>query len=479
MKKYLLILFLLFSTSALFAQSFSQYNTGTLFDSFENPAQRAFIPDSSRRFAFNLFVPNFDGNVSLTGDAQQTVKSRLFNGYYNNKALVIGPGNHYNYLLGNGNAYAAMFKLFDSFNGDVEIGGFIDTKAEVRGVFTDESVAIFNGEGSFPNDIYNNVLNSRYQYQIYNTIGLTYREQVSKQLSLGFKLGYVVGYESAKVDINQSQLTFDNTSGTADIALQGNSQKTFLVNTKPFKDPGMTFSMGSIFRTNDGFILQANIKDLGFIHWDRFVQTNVFNTSGQVTDLTSNKRETAVYDTYNKIITSGRTGDSTYNTPLDGRAELSVSKLMWANDDYSLKYTPTLIASKELFYTGFVAALVNPITYANKYTFTVTGSYTDTKLFNLGLQFMVKSPNAEFFIGSDRIGNNVSLFAASTKSQSAINSIPGFTGADISIGFSLKFGDYVEHPMNASVIPHDPDKGWIGRMWDKLFNPDAGTIRNN
>ncbi len=213
MKKYLLILFILFSTSKIFAQSFAQYNTGTLFDSFENPAQRAFIPDSSRMFAFNLFVPNFDANFSLSGDAQQTLKNRAFNSYYNNKALVIGPGNHFNYLLGNANAYAIMFKMFSSFNGDSEVGFFLNTKAEARGVFSDETVALLNGAGSFSNDTYDNVLTARYQYQIYNEIGFTYREQLTKQFALGFKLGYVAGYQSGKVNIGRSNLSFDGDAG--------------------------------------------------------------------------------------------------------------------------------------------------------------------------------------------------------------------------------------------------------------------------
>lgn len=479
MKKTLFILFLLFSTSKIFAQSFAQYNTGTLFDSFENPAQKAFVTDSSRKFAFNLFVPNFDGNFSLTGDVQQTLKSRLFNTDYNNKALVIGAGNHFNYLLANANAYAIMFKMFSSFEGNSELGFFANSKAEARGVFTDESIALFNGEGSFANNSYDNVLNSKYQYQIYNSVGMTYREEVTKQLALGFKLGYVAGYESGRVNIDQSSLSFDQAAGTANIALQGESERTGLENTKPFKNPGVTFSMGSIFKTWDGFIIQANIKDLGFIHWTRFVDKYSFNNVDEITDLVSSEREKAVYNAYDDIISTGKTQDTTYNTPLDGRAELSVSKMLWANDDMSLKYTPTLIASKELFYTGFIAALVNPITYNNKYTLTFTGSYTDTKLFNLGVQFMVKSPNAEFFIGSDRLTNSMNLLSAAGKNQAAINAIPAFTGGDITLGFSIKFGDVIEHPMNASVIPMDPDKGLLGRLWDKIFRPNGDQIRNN
>src|ERR1700743_1877499 len=117
MKKYLLIFCLLFASTKLFAQSFAQYNTGTLFDSFENPAQRSFIPDSSRQFASNFFFPNFNGNFFLTGDAQQTAKQRYFNNQYNNQNLQIGSGKAFNYVNTNANAYLLMLKMFASMNG--------------------------------------------------------------------------------------------------------------------------------------------------------------------------------------------------------------------------------------------------------------------------------------------------------------------------------------------------------------------------
>jgi hypothetical protein len=480
MKKIILVLFIIFSTSKLFAQSFNQYNTGTLYDSFENPAQKAFIPDSSREFAFNLFVPNFDGNFSLTGDAQRTIKDRLFSDAYDNQKLVIGSGNHFNYLLANANAYPIMFKFFSSLNGDVEIGFFVETRAEARGVFTDESVALFNGAAAFPGDSYTNIFNSKYQYQIYNEAGFSYREQITKNFALGLKLAYVAGYESGSVNIEQSSINIDKEADTAVLALQGKNNKTALNNQYPWLNPGVSFSLGTMFRTRDGFVLQGNIKDLGFIHWNRFIDVYEFNSSATIYDLLSPLREQAAYDAYNNIITANKSGGAgnSYNTPLDGRAELSVSKLIWANDDYTVKYTPTLIASKELFYTGFVGALVNPISY-NNYTFTLSGSYTDTKLFSLGMQFMVKSPNAEFFIGSDRLTNSLNFAEAALKSHTAINNVGAYTGADISLGFSIKFGDVIEHPMNASRIPMDPDRGFIGRMWRKLFHPNEGTIQND
>ncbi|MGZ3820601.1 MAG: DUF5723 family protein, partial [Mucilaginibacter sp.] len=69
MKKILLIFCLFLFAVKGFSQQFSQYNSGTLYDSFENPSQRSFVPDTSKMFAFNFLVPNFDANFYLKGDA--------------------------------------------------------------------------------------------------------------------------------------------------------------------------------------------------------------------------------------------------------------------------------------------------------------------------------------------------------------------------------------------------------------------------
>src|SRR5947209_596088 len=136
MKKFILIFCLLFIAVKGISQQFSHYNTGTLYDSFENPSQRAFIPDSSRAFSSNFFIPNFDANFLLTGNAQASLVSRAFGSSYNNAALQIGSGN-YNHTTTYANAYLLMVKMFASLNGDEEIGFFINTKGEGRGAFTD------------------------------------------------------------------------------------------------------------------------------------------------------------------------------------------------------------------------------------------------------------------------------------------------------------------------------------------------------
>src|SRR4051812_18342151 len=104
MNKFLLISCLLFITTRSFSQRFSQYNTGTLYDSFENPSQRSFIPDSSRMLASNFFIPNFSGNIFVNGEGQSALKSRLYAGYYNTTGITTGNA-RYNYFSANGSDY--------------------------------------------------------------------------------------------------------------------------------------------------------------------------------------------------------------------------------------------------------------------------------------------------------------------------------------------------------------------------------------
>jgi Family of unknown function (DUF5723) len=476
MKKILLVFSFLILTAPLFAQQFSQYNTGTLYDSFENPAQSAFIPDTSRLFASNLFIPNFGGNFFLSGNAQSTLKSRAFNNSYNNQALQIGQGKT-NLVNANANAYFLMLRMFSSLNGNTEIGLSAQTRFEGHGLITDETIAALNGPSSFPNNSYSNIFNNHYQYQAYNQIGLSYRENITKEFSVGFKLSALLGIEYQKLDINSSNVTFDKVNDDALVSMQGtyNSGYTagplvardYLPN---FRNPGASISVGTMYKTDDDFVLQVNVKDLGFIHWSQYSGVYNFNGIQVIKGLSTPAREDSIYNQIYKIVHTNGT-QSSFTSPIDGHAEVSVSKGYWLDEDNNFKYSPTLIASKELFYTGFVGAFVNPFQY-HHYVFTLTASYDDLKEFNLGAQIMYKNPNFEIFIGSDKLAQTGHFaYDALNKTASDIGVNPAYTGASISFGFAVKFGPIIEHPMNASSISNG-DKGFLGRLWGRLFKTD-------
>jgi uncharacterized protein DUF5723 len=471
MKKFLLAFCFIIIAVRGFSQQFSQYNTGTLFDSFENPAAHTFVPDTSKTYAFNFFVPNFGGNFFLKGDVQSTLMHRAFSGYYDNSGLDIGNGKN-NYLNANANAYFIMFKLFSSLKGNTEVGFFAETKAEGRGTFTDESIGLFNGPSAFANNTYDNIFNDHYNYQIYNSIGFTYREDVTKQLALGFKVSALLGIAYSKLDIYESHVAFDNFNDAATVALQGRyyqskgpgnfDSQSFLPTSR---SPGASISMGATYHTPEGMTFQANLKDLGFIHWYNYSSISDFNSSGTITGLSTLKREDSIYSQYYKIIHS-RDIRGSFTSATDAKFELSTTKSYWLDDNMDFKYLPTLIVSKEIFYDGFTGALVNRFQYRKFYNVSLTASYDNQNLFDFGTQFMYNNYNWEVYIGSERLFQTAKFIGGTSNGSSYSNG--SFTGADFFLGFAIKFGPVIEHPMNASTI-NNGEKGFLGRLWNRLF----------
>jgi hypothetical protein len=474
MKKVLLVLCLLFFSVKIFAQQFSQYNTGTLYDAFENPSQRAFVPDTSKKYATNFLFPNFNFNFFLSGDAQATLKTRAFLNKYNNSALLINQGK-YNHVNFNANAYIVMLRMFSSLSGDEEMGISAQMKADGKSLLSDETIAALNGTKSFTsNTPYYNIFNSNYYYQTYHQISFTYREKFNKQFAFGVKISALLGIQYQKLAVTRSSATFDSAKDTAGIALAGRYYASYIpgkFNARDylptFRNPGASISIGTTYRTEDSFILQGNIKDLGFIRWSSRSHVYGFDGTTNVLGLSTQAREDSIYNKITKLV-HGTVLAESFTTPIDGTAELSINKSFWLDDDRMFKYSPTAIASKELFYPGFVGAIVNPFQYKN-YIVTLTTTYDDLKIFNLGFQFMMKSHNYEWYIGSDKLTQSISLGSdALNKNSPNVGQNSSFTGADFFLGFTMKFGPVIEHPMNASVIPTG-EKGFLGRLWGRLF----------
>jgi hypothetical protein len=479
MNKIFTILFLTLCSLSVSAQQFSQYNTGTLYDSFENPSQRAFIPDSSRQIAFNFFVPNFNANFYITGDVQRPLKSRAFGkpAFYNTSSLRIGQNalNHFNV---NGNGYLIMLKLFTNLKGNVEMGFSAQTKIESKGLVTDESVSFLNAPTNFPQDNYDNIFNNHYKVQMYDQLSYTYREQVDKQLSIGFKLSYLSGIQYNKIDVDESSLQInhdlaDANNDNADVYMKGRYYRSYVpgrLNGRDFlptfRNPGASITMGATYRTEDGILIQGNIKDLGFIHWNKRSTITDFDNTTNIADVTSEHREENIYNAVYSLF-RGNGMVTSFNTKTNAKAELSASKSYWLDDDKTFRYFPTVVAQKEVFDTGFTGALVNSV-QKNNLVATLSATYDDYKLFNLGAQIMVKSANAEFFIGTERLLNTGRFTLAALNNTSQINRVGNYTGADLFLGFSLKFGRVIEHPMNSSYIPMG-EKGFFGRLFGRIF----------
>jgi hypothetical protein len=469
MKKFLLAICLILSAPKVFSQQFSHYNTGTVYESFENPAVQTFTPDSSRQYAFNFLIPNISGNLYFTGNSQSSIKNRLFNGFYNNSQLKIGQG-AFNNANANVNVYLIMFKAFTNLSSNGEIGISVQTRGEARGRFSDESVAILNGSGSFPKDHYDNIFNNAYSFQAYHQVSFSYSEKITKKFALGIKLSALMGIKYQTLSTNQSSIDFYRANDNALLRLNGQYKLNFGSSPFTLRNPGASISIGTKLRTDDNFILQGNIKDLGFIKWSSDSYIYNFNAQDTLQGLSSGSREKNVFNTTRNILHTGLKSGS-FVTPTNGKMELSANKIYWLDYDKKFRYSPTIIASKELFYNGFTVAMVNPVSYKNL-TVSATASYDQYKILNMGGQFMVKSSNAEFFIGSERLLQTGNLIMTSIANAPQINQNPAYTGADLFLGFSLKFGSVIEHPMNASSVPMGEGKGFFSKFWDSLFKHD-------
>ena len=480
MKKVFFFSFLFFLSVKVFSQQFSQYNTGTLYDSFENPSQRSFIPDSSRQYAFNFFLPSINANLRFNGDAQTALKTRIFADAYDASAIPVGAG-RYNYLQANTSAYLFMFKMFTNLEGSRELGFFVKTTAEARGKFSNESLAIFNGFNKFPNNSYTDIFNNRFYYQAYHQIGMTFREQVTPKLAIGVKMGFLSGIDYQKFSFSQSRIDFDRPNNLALLSLSGiayraggDGRNNIIQKTGfDFRNPGVAISIGTSYKTDDAYKLQFNIKDLGFIHWNNSQsQVSYFDNSSAPIPITANTaKEKSVSDAVGYIISSQGQATRGFYFPVNGIVEASVNKDYWLNYNQTLKFSPTVIVAKEIFYPGFTGALVAPIQY-DKYVFTLTPSYNDLKLLSIGGQFMIKTPDTDFYIGSDALYQTINFTKELIQSGNYTPSKPGrFTGANFFIGLTLKFGNMIEHPMNASYIPMG-EKGFFGRLYERIFKKD-------
>lgn len=474
MNRLLLVFIFIFSITTAYAQRYSQYNTGTLYDSFENPAQRSFIPDSSRMYASNFLIPNFNTYALLTGNAQSTLLHRAFFSNYRvtDARLIAGSGTS-NHAVASANSYALMFKVFTSLNGDQELGFSAQSRAEGRGVTTDQLVSLVSGTGTFENNhVYENALNSKIYYQAYHQFSLSYRERVSKQFAIGFKLSALLGIAYKKWDITQSALSFSS-ENNINMYLAGKMLSNYIPGQSTghdlvpnFRNPGAAISIGTMFRTHDGFVLQWNVKDLGFVHWSKASQTYIFNNVTSASLNTGTSRDDQIYQAFKGVIQDAPVTAS-FTTPLHGRAEVSAGRTFYLSDDKEITYFPTLIAAKQFYDHGMEGALVNHLRYHNT-VFTLTGIYNDLRTFSLGTQLMYKTPNVDFYIGSDALLQTITTARQAGKNEDLVNRYAPYSAASVFLGFSLKFGSFIEHPMNASTIPMG-EKGFFARLYGRLF----------
>jgi hypothetical protein len=453
-KKYITLCFLCICIAPFVkAQQYGLFNTKTLFDGFENPAQKTFVLDSSRKFASNFFLPNLGINAANKGN-DDFIRKIINEGTYNAKDLVLRKG-EINTIHQNTNIYLLTFRIFQSYKFQKELGFAWQLRSDAHIDYTNETLAILDSykrfEGSVP---YDDVFNNDGYEQSYHQFSVTYRENFNKRLAFGAKISLLSGITYNRLNVTDSYLLMDPANDLINIRVRGTYKASFLETDElshktampTFRNPGMSFGFGTSYTAKRGVFIMANIKDLGFIKWRKTAYVNSINSAVNITNL-AEKSSSQIENEIADIATDESVNKSFY-TLTNAKLDFMISKAF--SISYPFSYTPSLIVSKNLFYKGGDAAFVNRFKY-NGLSMSLIPTYNFNNLFLMGMQGMYQTPNFEIFLGSDNMFKTVTQINGAIKQDRTIGN--GYNGASFYMGVGIKFGNTVEHPQNTSTIP--------------------------
>jgi hypothetical protein len=463
---FTLATFIILSAITANAQQFSLYNSRTLYDSFENPSQRAYQVDTSRRIAFNFFIPTISFNTTFSGPAESSFKTLLYNGLFNGRDLVLGQ-NRKNILTLNSNNYIAMLRILKSVKNYQEIGVSWQIRSDTRAEVTNEVFAVFDDYRLFDGNATNNLLNVNAYNQNYHQFSLAYRQNPTKRLAIGAKFSVLSGISYSNLQVSKSDVEIDELADIMEVSLAGSLRSSFKFNKfqnemlKPnFKNPGLSVTASASYKLRDGWFIMGNLKDVGFIKWNKDSYQYDFDTGKIIIDQASNSTaDDRLAESIEKNISS-ESENKSYLSALNGKAELLINKNFG-------NYRPNLILSKSVYYKGGDIALVNNF-HVKQYVFTGMANYNTNGFLQLGGQFMIKKPNIEFYAGSDHFLKTIEIFKNSIKNESSYAG--GYTGASFYMGFAVKFGKVLEHAANATQIPgftKNSNGGFLKRLVKK------------
>lgn len=463
---FTLATFILLSAITANAQQFSLYNSRTLYDSFENPSQRAYQVDTSKRIAFNFFIPTISFNTTFSGPAESAFKKLIYNGLFNGRDLVLGQ-NRKNNLTLNSNNYIAMLRILKSVKKYQEIGVSWQIRSDTRAEVTNEVFAVFDDYRIFNGNSVDDLFNVNAYNQNYHQFSLSYRQNPTKRLAIGAKFSVLSGISYSNLKVSKSDIEIDELADIMEVSLAGSLRSSFKFNKfqnemlKPnFKNPGLSVTASASYKLRDGWFIMGNLKDVGFIKWNKDSYQYDFDTGKMIINNASNESaDERLADSIDKNI-SALSKNKSYVSVLNGKAELLINKNFG-------NYRPNLILSKSVYYKGGDIALVNNF-HVKQYVFTGLANYNTNGFLQLGGQFMIKKPNVEFYGGSDHFIKSIEFFKNSIKNQSTYPS--GYTGVSFYLGFAVKFGRVMEHSANATQIPgftKNPNGGFLKRLVKK------------
>ncbi|MFC5282610.1 DUF5723 family protein [Pedobacter alpinus] len=457
-----ILLFFLFPF-ILFAQKISLYHTGTQFDTFENPVQQGFIKDNSRKYAITLF-PHIGGFINFNGDGETAFKKLLYSRTFgNNNIPNIGQGNT-NTINGDLNLYLFNYKIFKTTNYNRELGFSLQFKNEGSGNITNETLAVFDSFDNFNSSTYTNPFNSNGTNQSYWQLGVTYRENYDERWAFGAKASLLSGLTYNKINVNSSSLTVNqDTSYT--VGLAGNYISNFGFNELKYnqlipniKNLGAAISLSTSYTTKSDFYFTANLKDLGFIRWGKESGNYNFDSNITVKDSASVNSASTYFELLKDDVNNTEVQKYFYSS-INTKVEFAASK------EFGF-YKPVFVVSKSIFNPQGQIGLLNNLK-KNAFVFSFNAIYDLQTKMNFGSQMMIKSANAEFYVGSEQIFPSYYLSKSFITQNENIGR--GNPRADIYIGINVKFGPKMQNIGTADEIPglNHKETGYVVRLSKK------------
>ena len=442
-KKYLTLCLLLILSTQLKAQQYGLFNTRTMFDAFENPAQKAFVLDSSRQYASNFLIPYFGLNGANKGDSNYSLRTLIHGDKYDASQIPIGTGKR-NKLYENSNIYLLTFRIFQSYKYNKELGFSWQMRSDAFANYSNETLVLFDDYNRFDKNA-TGLFNGNGSGQSYHQFSVNYRENYNKRLAFGAKLSLLSGITYNKIDITNSSLTIDPIAQDLRIGLAGTYKASFLRASElsgstilpNFKNPGLSVGLGTTYLAKSGVFIMGSIKDLGFIHWSNNSQVINANETIIVNQTNHPDDQNNFEKDLDKQLTDKAQSKGFYS-PTNAKADFLISKRFGL-------YTPNFIISKYLFNNGGDIALSNSFKY-NNYSVTLSPTYNLNGFAMLGTQGMYQTPNFEFFLGTDNLLRSAAIRQKASQTT-------GYTGASVYMGMAIKFGYVVEHPQNSSYMP--------------------------
>ena len=320
---------------------------------------------------------------------------------------------------------------------------------DLRASVTNEVFAIFDDYRAFNASQLSDPLNIKGYNQTYHQFSFVYRQNYTRRFSIGAKFSLLSGISYTAFKVDKSEINMDEINDQFNVSVRGRLRSSFKFDNfqrdmiKPnFKNVGLSVTAGASYRLKDGWSILGNVKDLGFIRWNKEAYEYDYDTGQILIENASNSSaDNRLADSLDTRISSSSINKS-YVSMINGRAELMLSKAFGS-------YKPNLILSKNMYYDGGDLVLVNNFHIKN-HVLSASAAYNTTGILQIGGQYMIKTPNVEFYMGSDQFFKSYEMIKNFSKSTAAYSS--SYTGASFYMGFGLKFGRILEHQANATKI---------------------------